>query len=445
MGESVSLSCEAPTFVAANEGDEPSTTACLDIVFLHGLTGDRFTSWSDTEENFWPKWLAADFPTCNVYTAGYDTDVFVKLLTGPGASIQDIAVGLADSLASRTNPAPTLMFVTHSLGGLVVKQMIRKCCDSADDSFNDIERGVRGVAFLATPHQGAHLAKTFDTILHHAKSTAVQQLAYSNDTLVDLHEFFRTWATKNNVAIKPYYETQFTWGVQVVDKVTANPNVYGADPVAIQADHIGICKPGSRTAPVFVSITKMVEKLVGQCGGAGARPGGNGGGVTAGESHSASAEHSAAYAVSADSLDPNGLAEDILVDYQYYTTTAPDDRRDLAKKLNDAGRSYQVDDAERKKERFNMALRRNIAQPAAVTRYTKLMADVETRFNRHVIKLIADGASATEIDNAIQTEIVNPCSTIHSTVGHEISASLVDSAIYYLAGNCHVRWDNGAA
>jgi hypothetical protein len=442
------LSCDAPTFVAANNGDEPSASACLDIVFLHGLTGNRFTSWSDSEKNFWPKWLAADFPTCNVYTAGYDTNVFVKLLTGPGASIQDIAVGLADSLASRANPAPALMFVTHSLGGLVVKQMIRKCCDSADGSFNDIARGVRGIAFLATPHQGAHLAKTFDTILHHAKSTAVQQLAYSNDTLVDLHEFFRTWATKNNVSIKPYYETHFTWGVHVVDKVTANPNVYGADPVAIQADHIGICKPASRTSQVFRSIAKMIEKLVGQCGGSGTSQSRNGG-IIGCQPLLTAPEHSSASAVvhqdKEDGPELGSLAEDILVDYQFYTTTAPDDRRDLARKLNDAGRSYQVDGAERKKERFNMALRRNIAQPAAVTRYTKLMADIETRFNRHVARLIADGAPAIEIDNAIQTEIVNPCSVIHSTVGHEISASLVDSALYYLAGNCHVRWDHGAA
>jgi triacylglycerol esterase/lipase EstA (alpha/beta hydrolase family) len=443
------LSCEAPTFVAANKGDEPSATACLDIVFLHGLTGNRFTSWSDTEENFWPKWLAADFPACNVYTAGYDTDIFVKLLTGPGASIQDIAVGLAESLASRPFAAPSVMFVTHSLGGLVVKQMIRKCCDSADVSFNDIARGVRGVAFLATPHQGAHLAKTFDTILHHTKSIAVQQLAYSNDTLVDLHEFFRTWATKNNVAIKPYYETQFTWGVHVVDKVTANPNVYGADPIAIQADHIGICKPASRTGLVFVSITKMVEKLIQQCGGSSPPMSGNGGGVATWQPLPGSTEQSVSPGIddqeNSDGSGPDGLADDILVDYQFYTTTAPDDRRNLAKKLSDAGRSYLVGDAERKKERFNMALRRNIALPAAVTRYTKLMADVETRFNRHVVKLIVDGAPPTEIDNAIQTDIVNPCSTIHSTIGHEISASLVDSAIYYLAGNCHVRWDNGAA
>ncbi len=443
------LLSEGPTFVAVNNGDEPSSSACLDIVFLHGLTGDRFTSWSDCEENFWPKWLAADFPNCNVYTAGYDTSVFVKLLTGPGASIQDIAVGLADSLASRANPAPALMFVTHSLGGLVVKQMIRKCCDSADSSFNDIARGVRAIAFLATPHQGAHLAKTFDTILHHAKSTAVQQLAYSNDTLVDLHEFFRTWATKNNVAVKPYYETQFTWGVHVVDKVTANPNVYGADPVAVQADHIGICKPTSRTAPVFSSITKMIEMQVGQCGGSVSPQGGNGGGVTLGQPLSAQPDQSGVSASvhqgTGDGDEFDGLAEDILIDYQFYTTTAPDDRRDLARKLNDAGRSYQIDDAERKKERFSMALRRNIAQPAAVTRYTKLMADIETRFNRHVARLIANGAPTTEIDNVIQTEIVNPCSMTHSTVGHEVSAALVDSALYYLAGNCHVRWDNGAA
>lgn len=90
-----------------------------------------------------------------------------------------------------------------------------------------------------------------------------------------------------------------------------------------------------------------------------------------------------------------------------------------------------------------MALRRHIAQPAAVRRYTKLMADVETRFNRHVSRAVADDLDPTTVDHIIESSVVTPCTEIHSSKDEEISAALVESALYYLAGNCHLAWDNG--
>lgn len=88
-----------------------------------------------------------------------------------------------------------------------------------------------------------------------------------------------------------------------------------------------------------------------------------------------------------------------------------------------------------------MALRRNIAQPAAVTRYTRLMSEVESRFNRHVARAIAAGACAEAIDVVIQNDVISPCAALESD-GEAITAGLIDGALYYLAGNCHVAWDN---
>src|SRR3546814_1061552 len=62
---------------------------------------------------------------------------------------------------------------------------------------------------------------------------------------------------------------------------------------------------------------------------------------------------------------PTELDAEILSDFQYYITLADGDRRDLEQKLADAGRTYAVADAKRKKERFNMTLQRHIAQPSA--------------------------------------------------------------------------------
>ena len=88
-----------------------------------------------------------------------------------------------------------------------------------------------------------------------------------------------------------------------------------------------------------------------------------------------------------------------------------------------------------------MALRRHIAQPSAVTRYTQLLGDVESRFSRHVRRPISEGASLAQVDHAIQSDVLDACVAQFSSPGSEITSALVDNALYYLAGNCHVSWD----
>ena len=253
---------EVLTFVGGGE-EGPSSSAAADVVFVHGLAGDHIKTWSGRDGAFWPAWIATDFPNCNIYTASYETALFRGFLSGPGASLQDLASILADSLASRPHPAGTLGFVTHSLGGLVVKQLLRKCRDSSDAKLNALGQSVGAIAFLGTPHMGAQLGTSLDLILRNSKSKVCQQLGYSNSELLDLHEFFRAEAVRSNISVKSYYETQHTWGVQVVDRITANPAVHGIDPIAVQADHIGICKPDDRGAAVFRSVSNLIEALRG--------------------------------------------------------------------------------------------------------------------------------------------------------------------------------------
>ena len=407
--------------------------AILDIVFVHGLGGDKFETWRSSNDESWLQWLATDFPNCRVFTVGYDSAKLAGILSGDGASIQDLALIVADGLASREERAPHMLLVAHSLGGLIVKQMLRRCAESLSPDFIEIGRSVVGVAFLGTPHQGAQMAATLDVLVREFLSKQSKQLAYGDDNLVDLNNFFRSWAARNDLPVRAYYETEKTYGVHVVDKVTADPGVSGCEPVAVQTDHVKICKPATRDAPLFKSMCKFIRQLlhkvappVGGCetpDTQDSEDSGEGQDVLTGQDHK-----------EADA--------EILTDFQYYTSPAEGDRRDLEQKLADAGRSYAINDAKRKKERFNMALQRHIAQPSAVTRYAKLMADVESRFNRHVVREIAFGSDIATVDRAVQEQVIEPCVVAHSTGEGQITAGLVDGALYYLAGNCHLAWDH---
>src|SRR3546814_17360395 len=56
--------------------------------------------------------------------------------------------------------------------------------------------------------------------------------------------------------------SDLTYGVHVVDKVTANPGVTGCEPIGVQTDHITICKPATRTATVFKSVCAFIRQLL---------------------------------------------------------------------------------------------------------------------------------------------------------------------------------------
>ncbi len=403
----------------------------LDIVFVHGLGGDRLESWKAPPDAFWPKWLAAKFGSCRVYCFGYNSSKLAGFLTGEGASLQDIASVFMDSMLSRDVIAPSTLFICHSLGGLVVKQMLRRCAESVDSDYRELGRSVAGVAFLGTPHTGANMVTSVNHLVGKFLSKQTKQLVHAEDALVDLNDSFRSRA--RTLKVFSFYETEKTSGVQVVDKVSANPGLLGSEPIAVQSDHVNICKCVDQASPVYLSICRLVKKLL----NAQKRSQG----FVPLESHADISGNSENQDVISPEL--HGLSSDVMHDFEYFTTVAEDDRRDLEQKLIDVGRGYAIRDAKRKKERFNMALQRNIAQPAAVMRYTRLMSEVESRFNRHVARAIAEGVGHAAIDQIIQDSVVSPCLSLDAPSTDPLTASLVDGALYYLAGNCHLAWDNG--
>lgn len=428
------MSSEGPTQIFAERCPDSAPAAVLDIFFVHGLGGDRIETWQKTEDEFWPRWLAEQFPNCRIYMIGYDSNKFAGFLAGEGASIQDLALSIADQIASREESAPHALLVAHSLGGLIIKQMLRRLSESANTDYNSIGRSVAGVAFLGTPHLGAQAATALDILLKTFKSKQVKQLAYSDEMLIDLNEFFRTWVARHDVAVRSFYETEKTGAVHIVDKVSSNPGILGSDPIAVQANHIDICKPSSMKAPVYASISSMIRKLLKKILPA----------YEAGPSGSGNQEVTGTLQENGNAAEAaTDVAPEIRADFEYYTTMAAHDRRDLEQKLADARRSYAIPGAKRKKERFNMALQRHIAQPSAVIRYTRLLADVESRFERHVGRVVAADGLDEEVDKVVQEQVIDPCTTAHSSNNDEINAGLVDGALYYLAGNCHLAWDNG--
>lgn len=428
-------------FVGKEKFTAPSESAKVDVVFVHGLDGHPVATWSFTNdyEGFWPHWLAVDLPFTNVWSAGYDTAPFIAALAGEGGSIHDSATVLLDFLTSKSLGQRSLIFVTHSLGGLVVKRMLRLCSDSFDPTKKTFLAATKAVVFCATPHQGSGVATVVSTILKVIVSKHVKQLAFNEEQLLDLSHWFRNWAAASGVQVAAYYETKKTRGFMIVNKASANPNVAGCDPIAIDSDHIEMCKPSAHESQLYVSVKALISKLTNN--------------PPSSSTGSFGIKALTALATSIPAFTPaNGAAQitvdaaidapkpEVLADYEYFTTQAPHDRRTLEQKLVESGRDYEVNDAKRKKERFAMSLHRHCIQGSAMARYVRLMSDVETRFTRHVRPAIAQGADVFRVNELVQTSVIDSALAAQKLETDDITSSVVESALYYLTGNCHVRW-----
>jgi hypothetical protein len=64
------------------------------------------------------------------------------------------------------------------------------------------------------------------------------------------------------IRVAVLYETKPTSGLLIVNATSADPGVAGIAPTPIEMDHIEICKPTSKTSPVYLRTVKMIEQCI---------------------------------------------------------------------------------------------------------------------------------------------------------------------------------------
>jgi pimeloyl-ACP methyl ester carboxylesterase len=184
-------------------------------IFFHGLGGDAHTTWQADKQDkatFWPAWLAEDIEGLSVYSVGYEAPV--SNWQGSAMELSDRAANVLNLLLVKADLATgELILAGHSLGGLVIKQLLRKAADAATDqaeALSFIDR-VRKVAFLATPHVGADMAGWGDRLRVLIRpSSATRSLIRNDQHLRDLNLWYRRWARERKIDHLILTETKTT-------------------------------------------------------------------------------------------------------------------------------------------------------------------------------------------------------------------------------------------
>lgn len=82
--------------ISASDDDDDIVGNSLDIVAVHGITGDAYDTWTHGNGTFWLRDLIPnDLPGARVFSYGYPADVFCTFATG---TIDTFARSLLESL-----------------------------------------------------------------------------------------------------------------------------------------------------------------------------------------------------------------------------------------------------------------------------------------------------------------------------------------------------------
>ena len=239
------------------------------VIFFHGLGGDAHGTWSADPKNkasFWPAWLGQDIEGLSVYSVGYEASV--SGWNGSAMELTDRAANVLNLLL--VNPdlgAGELILVGHSLGGLVIKQVLRKAADEAvegAEALSFIER-VRKVAFLATSHAGSDLAGWGDRLrVLIQPSAATRSLIRNDQHLRDLNLWYRRWARQRGIDHLILTETKTTSLFGMIVKPDSSDPGLSSDPVPIDTDHIDIAKPLNRESEVYQLVLNFIKRPTGR-------------------------------------------------------------------------------------------------------------------------------------------------------------------------------------
>ncbi|KAN0120203.1 ankyrin [Hyaloscypha variabilis] len=244
----------------------------VDIVAIHGLNGGRWSTWTYKAKGktdvMWLQDLLPDkLPQARVMTFGYNADMINNYST---SNIRDHARKLLSMLRNKRDEGDQatrpIVFVCHSLGGIVAKQALRIATN--ETPYNSIANCTRGIVFMGTPHRGSDLAfwgKILASIakaafLHPTKN--ITELQNNSSTLMDVSEDFRSIVGKYSIV--SFYEDTKIKGVskEVVGKHSAVMEITGEEAIPLAGNHMEICKFSGVDDERFEEVWKAIKRLI---------------------------------------------------------------------------------------------------------------------------------------------------------------------------------------
>ncbi|EHK20092.1 uncharacterized protein TRIVIDRAFT_48177, partial [Trichoderma virens Gv29-8] len=282
-----------------------NSSPIIDIVFVHGLQGHPSKTWTyhkkekkksfihrmfqkllkattHPEDNgtqfkpvFWPAdLLPNNCPDSRILTFGYDSKV--TKYNASEINQNSIFVHSKDLLGElhrgrERDPKRRLMFVAHSLGGIVVKEMLARSSSSVEGGLRNIVESTAMVVFLGTPHRGSqHVAALGEVVRSVVSSLGMKTtpvildaLGLKTTDLVRAQEDFSMLWHKYDFRVKTFQEglTLAKLGKKVVPDYSSSIGDAREYAETMQANHIGMCRYSGPNDPNYCKIAGALQSI----------------------------------------------------------------------------------------------------------------------------------------------------------------------------------------
>lgn len=219
----------------------------------------------------WPKdWLPKDCNNLRILGVNYWSSLSEWLEWCPlqTADIATRAAELAPNLidAGVGKKDTPVVWLAHSMGGLIVKQVLTDAAQSSNDIFKKLCNNTKAVLFFSTPHKGSSLAnmpRAAAAILW--PSSDVRQLQENSPELLELDKQFIKladvfgWETISFAESMPTLVTAFKVPVHFVEAYSADlgRGVFYQFPL----DHLAICKPATRQSVLYTTVLDVIQRV----------------------------------------------------------------------------------------------------------------------------------------------------------------------------------------
>uniref|UniRef100_A0A8C2Q617 Protein SERAC1 n=1 Tax=Cyprinus carpio TaxID=7962 RepID=A0A8C2Q617_CYPCA len=232
-----------------------------DVLFVHGLLGAAFKTWrqkdlDETEDDkvegvrkdyteCWPKsWLAADCPNLRILSVEYDTHLSDWKAKCPAENQRKSLAYRSQELLRKLKDAGVgerpVVWVAHSMGGLLVKKMLLDA--SKDPDLSPLIKNTKGILFYSVPHHGTFMAGYSVNVRYLLfPSIEVKELCRDSPALRDLNENFLNITKEQEFKVLSFAETLPT---------SIGPMLKMLHP-DVDVDHLNICKPEKKDSFLY--------------------------------------------------------------------------------------------------------------------------------------------------------------------------------------------------
>ncbi len=233
------------------------------VIFVHGITGNSQSTYTNSDANFdWMAEIAAELPEWNVLAADYGSSFWINikglLAVDEGPTIQTLALELAHELAEKQIRTNRVVFVCHSMGGLVVKHLF----DPAhQDLIGTLLDRVTGIQFLGTPHAGADLARRLEKYSQKLSSRLVSDLC-NTTYLAELDRGFADQCINRSIAVVNFIEqVPLLYRLRVVQtQESALDWISRSRNIEVTQDHREISKPEGTKALQHRELRRLIKR-----------------------------------------------------------------------------------------------------------------------------------------------------------------------------------------